>query len=149
MFKTVVACIYSGYRFAKIYSGTRSLGNIEFSTNINYYEDQAWTWMFFLIVGAVVLLIGKRHAFKRYEQFTLNTSCQYTGQILPPLHNFTEFLLKKFHQIANSAVIFFVFNKNSVKFESKTALVRVLHRVLPPIYIFYFFPYSFNLGVLA
>jgi len=53
----VVACIYSGYRFAKIYSGTQSLGNIEFSTNINYYEDQAWTWMFFLIVGAVVLLI--------------------------------------------------------------------------------------------
>ena len=131
MFKTVVACIYSGYRFAKIYSGTQSLGNIEFSTNINYYEDQAWTWMFFLIMGAVVLLIGKRHAFKRYEQFTLNTSCQYTGQILPPLHNFTEFLLKKFHQIANSALIFFfVFTKNSEKFESKTALVRVLHRVL-------------------
>ena len=75
MFKIVVACIYSGYRFAKIYSGTQSLGNIEFSTNINYYEDQAWTWMFFLIVGAVVLLIGKRHAFKRYEKFALNTSC--------------------------------------------------------------------------
>ena len=58
MFKIVVACIYSGYRFAKIYSGTQSLGNIEFSTNINYYEDQAWTWMFFLILGGVILLIG-------------------------------------------------------------------------------------------
>ena len=83
MFKIVVACIYSGYRFAKIYSGTQSLGNIEFSTNINYYEDQAWTWMFFLIVGAVVLLIGKRHALKGMNSSLWILAANILGKYYP------------------------------------------------------------------
>ena len=41
--------------------------------------------------------IGKKHALKKYDQFTQNTSCFWrsTGKILPQFYNFTKFFLYK------------------------------------------------------
>ena len=48
--------------------------------------------------GGENLSVGKKHAFKKYDQFALNTSCfwgEVPDQILPQLCNFTKFLSQK------------------------------------------------------
>ena len=48
------------------------------------YTEQLWN----------MAVLGKKHALKKYAQFSLNTSC-FSDQILPQLCNFIKFLLQK------------------------------------------------------
>ena len=61
--------------------------------SINFKENIKVNTSYYVYSGLTLIAeIGKKHALKKYDQFTLNTSC--FGEA-PQLCNFTKFLLQK------------------------------------------------------
>ena len=74
----------------EIHTLNHKLRNIKDKREIVVRERQLLQERIDTLIGS----IGKKHAFKRYDPFTLNTSCfwgEVPDQILPQLYNFTNF----------------------------------------------------------
>ena len=52
-----LSCVYSGMKFAELYSEGDSFGDFEITTDVSSYLDQSYTWLGFLFVSGIVLLI--------------------------------------------------------------------------------------------
>ena len=68
-------------------------------TKINPKKHQTITTIRTKLIQSVVLVtvIGKKHALKKYDQFTLNTSCFWgsTGSNITPVVKFHEIFVTK------------------------------------------------------
>ena len=53
----LLACVYSGMKFSELYSASDSFNDFEFSTDVGSYLELSYTWLVFLIVGAIGLLV--------------------------------------------------------------------------------------------
>jgi len=53
----VLACVYSGFKFSQLYAEGDSFNDFEFTTNVKSYLDLSYTWLVFMLIGGVTLLI--------------------------------------------------------------------------------------------
>lgn len=52
-----LSCVYCGYRFSQLYSAGDSFNDFDFTTNFKSYLDLSYTWLVFLIISGIALLI--------------------------------------------------------------------------------------------
>ena len=52
-----MACVYSGFKFSELYSEGDSFNDFEFTTNVSSYLELSYTWLIFMLIGGLTLLI--------------------------------------------------------------------------------------------
>jgi choline transporter-like protein 2/4/5 len=56
-FFLALSCVYCGFKFSELYSTGDGFDDFSFTTNVQSYLELSYTWLVFLIISGIILLI--------------------------------------------------------------------------------------------